>query len=133
MNAYDSKFHDGSVDGILIREKRVFVFLRTEDNEIFALVLDDVTRMRVDNFREGSSIFDIVIRQGEDLTRDDMNIYGYAATPDGEKSANEMLERMRTENRLALEINPSYGCECFLIAQAITLIDRAELRALDLF
>lgn len=89
--------------------------------------------MLVDNFREGSSIFDIAIRQGEDLTRDDMNVYGYADTPDGEKAANDMLERMRRENRLALEINPSYGCECFLIAQTITFIDRAELRAIDLF
>jgi hypothetical protein len=63
------------------------------------------------------------------MTKDDMNVYGYAGTPDGEKSANDMLERMRRENRLTLEINPSYGCECFLIAQTITLIDRAELKA----
>jgi hypothetical protein len=33
----------------------------------------------------------------------------------------------------ALQINPSYGCECFLIAQAVTLIPRSELRNLNLW
>jgi hypothetical protein len=46
MSAYDSKFHDGFVDGFLIREPQVIVFIRTDDNEAFALVADGVTRMR---------------------------------------------------------------------------------------
>jgi hypothetical protein len=36
MNAYGSKFHDGFVDGFLIREPQVIVFIRTYDNKAFA-------------------------------------------------------------------------------------------------
>jgi hypothetical protein len=133
MNAYDSKFHDGFVDGVLIREAQVIIFIRTNDNEAFALVADDVTRMRVDSLLHGNIIFDIVMRQGPELTRSDMEVYGFAASSDGEELANDKLERLRIENRVALEINPSYGCECFLIAQAVTLIPRSELKRLDLW
>ncbi len=133
MNAYDSKFHDGFVDGFFIREPQVIVFIRTDDNEAFALVVDGVTRMRVDSLREGNIIFDIVISRGEDLTRSDVDIYGFAANADGERRATEKLQKLRTENQLALEINPSYGCECFLIAEAVTLVRRSELNNLHLW
>jgi hypothetical protein len=133
MNAYDSKFHDGFVDGFLIRERQVIIFIRTDENEAFALVADDVTRMRVDRLLQGNIIFDIVMRQGQELTRSDMEVYGFAASPDGEKLANDKLEWLRIENRVALEINPSYGCECFLIAQAVKLISRSELQHLNLW
>jgi hypothetical protein len=133
MSAYDSKFHDGFVDGFLIRESQVIIFIRTDDNEAFAMVADDVTRMRVDNLLQGNIIFDIVMRQGRELTRSDMDVYGFAASPDDEKLANDKLERLRTEDRVALEINPSYGCKCFLIAQSVALIPRSELKCLNLW
>lgn len=131
MSAYNSKFHDGFVDGFLIREPQVVIFIRTEGNEEFALLADGVTRMRVDSLLQGNIILDIVMRQGQDVTRSDVDIYGFAASSDGEKLANDKLERLRRENRVALEINPSYGCECFLIAQAVTLIPRSELKHLN--
>jgi hypothetical protein len=133
MIAYDSKFHDGFLDGFLIREPQVIIFIRTYGNEAFALVADDVTRMRADGLLEGNIIFDIVIRRGDELTRSDVNIYGFSADSDGEKRASEMLQKLRRENRVVLEINPSYGCECFLIAQAVTLITRSELKHINIW
>jgi hypothetical protein len=133
MSAFTSKFHDGFLDGFLIRESQVIIFLRTDENETFALVADDVTRMQVDSLRQGNIIFDIVMRQGQELTRNDMDVYGFASDPIGEKHASDKLEQSKMENRIALEINPSYGCECFLIAQALTLIPRSGLRNLNLW
>jgi hypothetical protein len=133
MNAYNSKFHDGFVDGFLIREQQVIIFIRTEGNEAFALVADDVTRLRVDSLLHGNIIFDIVMRQGHELTRGGVDVYGFAANPSGEELAADTLERLRMENRVALEINPSYGCECFLIAQAVTLVPRSDLKDLNLW
>ena len=132
MNAYNSKFHDGFVDGFLIREPQVIIFIRTDGDEAFALIADDVTRMRVDSFLQGNIIFDIVIRHGNELTRSDVDVYGFAADANGERLANDKLERLRKEDRVVLEINPSYGCECFLIAQTVTLIPRSELKTLNL-
>jgi hypothetical protein len=133
MNDYGSKFHDGFVDGFLLRGTQAIVFLRTQGNEAFALVADDVAKMRVDSLMEGNIIFDIVMRQGHELTMSDVDVYGFVAGPLGEKQASEKLEWLRTENRVALEINPSYGCECFLIARAVTLVPRSELRSLNLW
>jgi hypothetical protein len=133
MNAYNSKFHDGFVDGFLIRERQVIILIRTEGNEAFALIADDVTRMRVDSLMQGNIIFDIVMRQGRELTRSDVDVYGFSADPNGEKLANDTLERLTMDNRVALEINPSYGCECFLIAQTVTLIPRSGLKDLNLW
>ena len=133
MNAYDSNFHDGFVDGVLIREPQGIVFIKTDDNEAFALLADGVTGMRVDSLPEGNIIFDIVIRRGNDLTRSDVDIHGFAANADGERRATEKLQQLRTEDQVALEINPSYGCECFLIAEAVILVPRSERNNLHLW
>ena len=39
MGAYNSKFHDGFLDGFLIRDPQVIIFLRTDGNEAFTLGL----------------------------------------------------------------------------------------------
>jgi len=39
MNAYKNKFHDGFLDGLLIRDPRVILFLKTDGNETFTLGL----------------------------------------------------------------------------------------------
>jgi hypothetical protein len=38
-SAYNSKFHDGILDGFLIRDPLVIIFLRTDGNESFTLGL----------------------------------------------------------------------------------------------
>jgi hypothetical protein len=48
MDGLDAKFHDGFGEGFLICEAQVIIFIRTDGNEEFAMVADDVTRMRVD-------------------------------------------------------------------------------------
>ena len=37
MSAYQSKFHDGFLDGFLIHDPQVIIFLRTDGNEAFTL------------------------------------------------------------------------------------------------
>jgi hypothetical protein len=113
MNGLDGKFHDGFLDGVLIREAQVIILVRTIGNEEYALVADDVTRLRADGLLQGNIIFDIVVRRGEELTRRDVDVYGFAANSDGEKRASDTLEQLRADNRLALEINPSYGASAF--------------------
>ena len=80
MSAYQSKFHDGFVDGFLILELQVIILSRTDEEESFALVADGVTRMGVYSLLQGNIIFGIVTRRGEDLTRSEVDIYGFAAT-----------------------------------------------------
>jgi hypothetical protein len=37
MSAYNSKFHDGFLDGFPIRDPQVTIFLRTDGNDAFTL------------------------------------------------------------------------------------------------
>ena len=37
ISAYKSKFHHGFLDGFLIRDPQVIIFLRTDGNEAFTL------------------------------------------------------------------------------------------------
>ena len=39
MSAYKSKFHDGFLDGFLMHDTQVMIFLRTNGNEAFTLGL----------------------------------------------------------------------------------------------
>ena len=39
MSAYKSRFHYGFLDGFLIRDPEVIIFLRTDANEAFTLGL----------------------------------------------------------------------------------------------
>jgi hypothetical protein len=39
MSASKTKFHDGFLDGFLIRDPQVIIFLRTDGNEAFTLGL----------------------------------------------------------------------------------------------
>jgi hypothetical protein len=56
------QFHDGFVDGFLIRESSVIVFLSTMEKEPFVIVASEVERMQADDFRQGNIIFDVLTR-----------------------------------------------------------------------
>jgi hypothetical protein len=120
-------FHDGFVEGFLIKDSQVIIFLKTSEKELFALIADDVAGMRADNFKEGNIIFDVVIRQGSDLVPGDMDGYDFATGPLGESQRTTVLERSRNENRLALEITSSYGCTCILTASSVKLLPRSDV------
>lgn len=132
MNEYGI-FHDGFVEGFLIRDSQVIIFLSTREKEAFALIADDVAGMRADNFKEGNIIFDIAVRRGFDMTRSDMDGYDFTTGSLGENKSSETLERSRKENRVALEISSSYGCNCILTARSVTLLNRSALIASSLW
>jgi len=124
MNNY-SIFHDGFVDGLLIGKESVTIFLSTSAKASYVLIADDVLRMRVDNFREGNIIYDVLTREGEELTVHDIeSLYGMQSEATGEVNVRRVLERVVSERRIVLEINPSYGCQCLMLAQAFTLRPR---------
>jgi hypothetical protein len=131
MSEYDV-FHDGFVEGFLIKDSQLIIFLRTWDKKLFALIADDVEGMRADNFKEGNIIFDIVVRQGLGLIRGDMDGYDFVASSLGESQRTAALERSRSENRLALEISSSYGCTCILTASSVKLLARSDVITLAL-
>lgn len=71
MTTYD-QFHDGSLDGLLIEETSVAIFLSTEENGRFVLVAKDVMAMTANGFLAGNIIFEVAVRESTELTSRDI-------------------------------------------------------------
>lgn len=115
------QFHDGYFDGLLVQGSGVRVFLRTDGGQEFVLEVSGVLRLRVDGFREGNIILDILIRNNEDITiQEIIDFYGFKE----EANALTKLEELRRKNLVVLEINPSFGASCIVLAESVELLPR---------
>jgi hypothetical protein len=118
-----NQFHDGSLEGLLIEGGKVQIFLRTEERQAFVLELDGTLSLKADGFRQTSSIFDVLVREGDEVTCDDvLDLYGFT----DESKARSKFEQLRGEKLIVVEINPSYGASCLILAGALELLSRSE-------
>ena len=116
-----SEFHDGFLDGLLVRNASAYLFLRTTNEEEFVLRMSGVLSLKADGFRQGNIIFDVLVRSGDELTAVDMvDLFGFK----DEAQAAKKLEESRQNGQLIIEVNPSYGAECFILAQSVDLVSR---------
>jgi hypothetical protein len=120
MENFD-RFHDGSLDGLLVEGPDVRVFLRSYDKQEFVLDVSGVLSLKVDGFRQGNIIFDVLVRNGKEVTIDDMiNFFGFK----DEANADRKLQDVHAKNLIVLEINPSYGASCAILAESVGLVPR---------
>jgi hypothetical protein len=124
MKNYD-QFHDGWLDGLLIDQKSVQVFLSTEERHPFVLVANGVVALAADGFKAGNIVFDVVTRQKEEVDiQDIMRAYGLAEGVAERAQAQKLLDKALEQNLIVLEINPSYGATCILLAKSLELLHR---------
>ena len=120
MENFD-RFHDGFLDGLLIDGPNVRVFLSSYDKQEFVLEVFGVVSLKVDGFRQGNIIFDVLARDGSDVTIDDMmNFFEFK----DEANAHRKLQEAHARNLIVLEINPSYGASCAILAESVGLVPR---------
>jgi hypothetical protein len=120
MKEFD-QFHDGYLDGLLIQGGDVHLFLRTEGGQKFVVEASGVSSLRVDGFRQGNIILDVLIRSGDEITvHDIIGLYEFKE----EAKALTKLEEVRRKNLVVLEINPSYGATCTISAESVELVPR---------
>jgi hypothetical protein len=102
--------HDGFFDGLWTSEnKSAYLFLRTYTGERSTLVLKDVERIDVSNFKAGNIILDVVSVDPGELTLEHIQrLYGFS---DSEK-AQQFLKKAQERGLRVLEVNPSYGADC---------------------
>jgi hypothetical protein len=114
-------FHDGHFDGLRIgQSKSIDLFLRTQDGKSFHLVLQDVDALTLTGVKAGNIIFDLVLRNNEQLTGSDMaELYGVDVDS---PQATDLLNQKRDLGLQLLEINASYG------AQGTVLFRTLEIR-----
>jgi hypothetical protein len=122
MEKFD-QFHDGFLDGLLIQGTTVRVFLSSYDRREFVLEVGGVVSLKADGFRQGNIIFDVLKRNGDEITVDDIqNLLEFREEELGLKK----LEEARGKNLVVLEINPSYGASCVILAESVELLPRVK-------
>ncbi len=102
--------HDGFFDGLWISEnKSAYLFLRTDTGVRSTLVLKDVERIDVSNFRAGNIVLDVVfIDSGELKTEHIQQLYEFSDSG----KAHQFLKEAQERGLRVLEVNPSYGADC---------------------
>jgi hypothetical protein len=112
--------HDGFFDGLWTSEnKSAHLFLRTDTGERSTIVLKDVERMNVSNFKAGNIVFDVVLVDSCKVTIEHVErLYGFS---DAQK-AQQFLKEAQGRGLRVLEVNPSYGAECTVLFRTVEIL-----------
>jgi hypothetical protein len=122
-----SQFHDGNLEGLWIDDTVVHVYLRTLEKERFVAVAEGVVALAASGFRAGNLIFEVVTRDHEEIASSDIaELYDLQEGSAGETQGAQLLEKARHEGLILLEINPSYGATCIVMAHSVDLIARND-------
>lgn len=123
-------FHDGWLEGLWLDNKAVQIFVATAEHERYVIVATGVTVLKADDVREGNIIFDVTARPATELSTSDLDALLY--NPDdakGMEQATALLQRARAGGLTLLQITPSYGAICTVLAKSFELLTRAEWSA----
>lgn len=122
-----SQFHDGSFDGILLGDKASHIFLSTAHKDLFVIEALDVVALSAWDIKVGNIIYEVVTRRGVELTIEDIiAVKGPFPETSESRFAHRGLKQAVDENLILLEINPSYGANCLVLAHSVRLCDRQE-------
>ncbi|MFZ0295052.1 MAG: hypothetical protein WAL52_15695 [Candidatus Sulfotelmatobacter sp.] len=124
MKTY-GEFHDGFFEGLWIDGKRVHVFLATTEMKRLTIVAEGVAGPNVEGFQKGNIILDVVAKTHEEWREQDLAALPELRTIDSSKP-NVPLARARQQELMVLEINPSYGGSCLILAKSFNLLSRQE-------
>jgi|HubBroStandDraft_2_1064218.scaffolds.fasta_scaffold398230_2 hypothetical protein len=118
-------FHDGFLDGLWVDGSIAHVYLRTLENEASTLVGTDVAALTLTDFKQGNIIFDVIVRGSDEICLDDIRwLYLLPEGEVGENQALELLAKAHDERLSVLEITPSYGAVCMILARSFDLMTR---------
>ena len=79
--------------------------------------------MAVDGIRAGNIVLDALVRDASEITFSDIEtLYQLQTNAAGKVQGANLLERARHEERKLLEINPSYGASCLVLASSMEVL-----------
>jgi hypothetical protein len=121
------EFHDGSFEGVWIDGKTAHVFLATEGREQFTVVAEGVAALAVDGIKAGNVLFEVLERGPEEvLSQDIQTLYALQEGSAGETQCANLLKKARLQGWRILEINPSYGASCLVLASSLDVVRRED-------
>jgi hypothetical protein len=122
-----SEFHDGFFDGLLLEKETAHIFLSTKDKEMFVLEVLDVVALSASDIKAGNIIFEVLTRHGAELTLEDIiAVEGPFPEISQQDFAQKGLAQALKDELILLEINPSYGATCLVLARSVQFRNRQE-------
>ena len=123
----NGEFHDGSFEGLWIDGKTAHVFLATEGRERFTVVAEGVAALAVEGVMAGNILFEVLERGSEEVLSQDIHtLYALQEGPAGETQGAKLLEKARLQGWKILEVNPSYGASCLVLAGSFDVLRRED-------
>jgi len=116
--------HDGSFEGLWLDEKSAHIFLATQKHDRHVIVARGVALLKADDVRQGNIIFDVLERAAADVSPSDLDVFLYES--DDPSQSKTLWEKVQAEGLALLEISPSYGGTCIVLARSFDLLGRRE-------
>lgn len=121
MKNFD-QFHDGWLNGILLEEHNAKLFISTAEKQPFVLEIEGITSLKLDGFRQGNIIFDVLVRETNEITSGDIEeLFGYT----DKQQTWKRPEQVRNDRSVVIEIGTSYGASLLALARSAELIPQA--------
>jgi hypothetical protein len=124
MKSYH-EFHDGLLEGLWIDDKRAYVFISTAGKQRFTMVAEGLVALSVDGIKTGNIILEVVTRTHDEWGEEDVVALPELQVIDKSKT-NVPLLRAHEQKLTLLEVNPSCGGSCLILAQSFSLLSRKE-------
>jgi len=116
-------FHDGYILGLeLLSKKMASIKLSTVKGDQYEVVLDGMTHLMVNNFRQGNIISDINVLTGMRNYEKYLKNFVYYRPKDLSAGwFTSIIDDLTNGTKNLILINPSYGCELTAICENIKL------------
>jgi hypothetical protein len=123
----EHEFHDGAFEGLWIDGKTAHMFLATEKRERYVIVAEEVAALTVEGVKAGNIVFEILEREPDEIGEQDIQIlFGLQDGPAETTQSANLLEKARLQHWRILEINPSYGATCLVLARSLKTLPRKD-------
>ncbi len=112
--------HDANIFKLEFRENNDLVIgARLVDGSVFSLILKNVYRLLVNNFREGNLVLDVSVTESNEIEIDDAMAFYQSTQPLAKSVIEPMLSYVRMEKKRIVNVSSSYGCELVCICDQI--------------
>jgi|SRR5436305_4050524 len=122
-----TEFHDGRLDGLWLSRNILHIFLSTEQNNQFVLLLRGVVAFTAGTFSKQNIIFEVQIKDYQEVTLQDVrDVYEIQTVQGSEDQEENLLKNIHAEKLVYLLIDPSCGANCLALGRSAELVPRHE-------
>jgi hypothetical protein len=120
------EFHDGFLEGVFLDGSSAYISLSTHQGELYVFEASEVESLNITDFRKGNIIFEVLCHSADELSSEVIEAVSGGFPEVSRSSLAKRGVELAVERDLALlEINPSYGATCLVLASSFSLLRRA--------